>query len=135
MGYANLLRFDYITGLEKYSKPSVIFPARNPAFWALHSTSGLVAVNGTVLVLLYDRAVVGEISTSQLRVCSVLLVMLAFASRSLLPRYVLNAPALAQARERLDRGTRGDAGMRRLWVRCYGWASTIAFLVLIYAGN
>ena len=135
MGYANLLRFDYITAYEKYSKPSVLFGARDPSAWALHSTSGLVGLNGTLLMLLYDRVAGAAISASQLRTCLFLMVAFTLASRALLPRYVLDAPALAQAREKLDRGTRGDAAMRRLWVRCYGWISLIAALVLIYAGH
>jgi hypothetical protein len=135
MGYTNLLRFDYITAYEKYSKPSVLFRGRDPSTWALHSTSGLVGLNGTFLMLLYDRAVGTDISASQLRICLFLMVALTLTSRALLPRYVLDASTLAQAREKLDRGTRGDAAMRRLWVRCYGWISLIAALVLIYAGH
>jgi hypothetical protein len=135
MGYANLLRFDYITAREKYSKPSFLFPNRNPAAWALHSTSGLVGLHATLVVLLFDRVSGAYVSAFRLRICLLLMVSLTFLSRMLLPRFVLNEPALAEASERLNRGTRGDASMRRFWVRFWGGASLLIVLILIYAGD
>ena len=133
MGYTNLLRTTYVTLAEKYSNPDRLFPIRNPQWWALNATSGIVSIHATAILIGFDLVTDAIVSTNRIRTYGAVLAAAGLASWWVLKKYILQERNLSAVRAKLRAETGGDAGMRRMAVGLLQFTSFVVFIVLLYS--